>query len=1176
MRTTVGVEGYKAALRIATGGVLLLFFILASGMSLLAQTTTNPLSFENNYFVTGDYVVAGWTNKQVSPNHANYAIGTISVPDTLQQNAVTAGGQPQPAVQYSVPAGADIVAAVLYWQTVEKSSSAGVGALAYVNGKPVVGGLAQFKQPPSWSAGGCSGPSNGTTIVQTYRADVRPYLPIVNGVISPNTAYSVELADSGTNGSTAPFSLGATLVIVFRVLSGDYGMNAITFLDGGFSPSTTLPNMLQYIWGFYQPARLTPVVAKLTHIVGNGQANKGEIAYFNGQLLPNLYTLGTTTPKPAFPGLYNGDWDNPTWDVSGSMNSVTLSPAGVPAVTTEVDSSNTNSGCVTWGAIVFSTTVDQSNNDGVLDAWRNNTNAGYCDAGINSGQCKVGNLSDPGWVSLSGVTPSQAGQDVFIQADTMCTTLTSGGIDVPTCSGAGCTCNGSYAPPQSSIDMVTAAFQKKGINLHWDFKNYIEAPVCRDSDLTPPQLCMYPTTNTYSQPGVVPWKSGLVAIKNMPLNYSTESDCEANSDCIRIFQRGRKDSYHYVLFANRLGAPRWTFAGGTLTSAVWGADNKVTFTTSTPNNFDPSSQIGYDRLTVAGAITVPAMNGTFKVIPGNDDLHFSIDLSQESTPPPAPATAVTITSASDPNMTIYTGNAGTGSGMSDIGGADSVITLGGWDLSGAAAVNPNAGTLMHELGHTLGLTHGGYSYNSYGAKSNYVPTTQPNCKPNFQSIMSYLFQVDLLWNGSTDGSRVLDFSGRSILSLDETSAGNASGWSPTYAGTKWFTLSALAGTPATRHCDGTPKGNSPDMFEVEDLTTQFSWAGGQDVNYDGFASSLSGFTDWTQGQPGDRVGRMDLRQIGAAGSNSSAAGFNLGSGGGFNLGSGGGFNLGSGGGFNLGSGGGFNLGSGGGFNLGSGGGEDRGEINFDVANSYVRSPRFLNTTLTGNNTQVLLSWIVPTFFPTFDHYNVYRKADGDTNFTKLQPARPITGTSFSDLTTTGCTLYTYFVTTVIADPNVQAGYRESVPSNSQTITTACIFTGFASPLQTAGLSSYSGPFSIGKTLTIAWQLQDPVSLMFRNDLNLNTVLAKYAGPTPSSGKCPLPGNVNNPLLTLTLFAPFGTPNPGPFTYDQKKNKFLYNWTGTAGAQAGCWVIEVDVSFGQSPGVKAYPTTVQLK
>ena len=52
---------------------------------------------------------------------------------------------------------------------------------------------------------------------------------------------------------------------------------------------------------------------------------------------------------------------------------------------------------------------------------------------------------------------------------------------------------------------------------------------------------------------------------------------------------------------------------------------------------------------------------------------------------------------------------------------------------------------MHELGHTLGLTHGGTFYNNLGNNPpDYTPTFEANCKPNVQSSMSYLFQVDLL------------------------------------------------------------------------------------------------------------------------------------------------------------------------------------------------------------------------------------------------------------------------------------------------------------------------------------------------------------------------------------------------------------------------------------------------
>src|SRR6478609_8366994 len=72
-----------------------------------------PLSFGNNLFVTGDYIVAGAQNMNKTFSNG-YAVGNITIPD------------PNPGITgiKQVPAGAQIVDAILYWQTVEKTGVA--------------------------------------------------------------------------------------------------------------------------------------------------------------------------------------------------------------------------------------------------------------------------------------------------------------------------------------------------------------------------------------------------------------------------------------------------------------------------------------------------------------------------------------------------------------------------------------------------------------------------------------------------------------------------------------------------------------------------------------------------------------------------------------------------------------------------------------------------------------------------------------------------------------------------------------------------------------------------------------------------------------------------------------------------------------------------------------------
>nr|WP_062339901.1 DUF11 domain-containing protein [Herbidospora sakaeratensis] len=90
------------------------------------------------------------------------------------------------------------------------------------------------------------------------------------------------------------------------------------------------------------------------------------------------------------------------------------------------------------------------------------------------------------------------------------------------------------------------------------------------------------------------------------------------------------------------------------------------------------------------------------------------------------------------------------------GGNDFVVSLGAWpdfaNVGGQRAAE--AATLMHELGHTLGLAHGGRRDNG---------TLDPvNCKPNYYSVMNYLRQF-----ANYDAGRDLDFQENAAETLVE-------------------------------------------------------------------------------------------------------------------------------------------------------------------------------------------------------------------------------------------------------------------------------------------------------------------------------------------------------------------------------------------------------------------------
>lgn len=87
--------------------------------------------------------------------------------------------------------------------------------------------------------------------------------------------------------------------------------------------------------------------------------------------------------------------------------------------------------------------------------------------------------------------------------------------------------------------------------------------------------------------------------------------------------------------------------------------------------------------------------------------------------------------------------AGGSSGIAELPGNKFLVTLGAWGFAPNSArlqtilVNYQGGTIMHEFGHTLGLHHGGFEDQNY--------------KPNYFSIMNYMYQLNGLPSNASGG-----------------------------------------------------------------------------------------------------------------------------------------------------------------------------------------------------------------------------------------------------------------------------------------------------------------------------------------------------------------------------------------------------------------------------------------
>lgn len=173
--------------------------------------------------------------------------------------------------------------------------------------------------------------------------------------------------------------------------------------------------------------------------------------------------------------------------------------------------------------------------------------------------------------------------------------------------------------------------------------------------------------------------------------------------------------------------------------------DELVFTPCTPPAVNPNGSINIQALTPQGT---PSVAADFDEIKKANFGTAAERASQKTLNAKRLAFRYTVFG----HKQVGVNQAGAGnSGCAELPGDDLAITLGGFLITfvdgqghGRGSTDEQAGTLMHEIGHTVNLRHGGGD--------------NVNCKPNYRSVMSYTrqFQYSPLPIRRLDYSRAAD------------------------------------------------------------------------------------------------------------------------------------------------------------------------------------------------------------------------------------------------------------------------------------------------------------------------------------------------------------------------------------------------------------------------------------
>jgi hypothetical protein len=763
----------------------------------------------------------------------DYVVAGVDLPQQSQSNGFVTG-----TIQVSgVPANADIVAAYLYWETIWSSPSQLNGAL--FRGQPVSAvksSTVSLTGPysPCWSNGG-----NNLTMM---RADVRRLLPpqldangkptgkrVVNHAElqqyqqqfpDDNWLLTVTLPEAGT-GNQLPQSAGASLVIVYR--DPDPLPNA---------PAQPLRSIVVYDGVHVQsPAVMTTVntirgfvqsagtQAKLTHIVGSGAPNSTERVFTQSAV---SVLAGTDQFKSVSGASSDRGWSNPTFPVRLSEMASTSTALYGEEIRTRVDHVNENPyDCLAWAGIVFSTAVADTDGDGLIDKLESTSG--------------LKNPADEDFPDLASMGAVVGQRDLFIEVGAM---ENHGATSAPHSHMPSAnvlkTVGDALANPPAGTSPIAVHFDV-GPTLGAAYRAALQSSgadryIIAGSGATGGETIeeklysRFPTT-----PGTVSWPTGFQMYVHAPV--APDGSELTPAQIAACFDTGSS------------GSPG-------------------TGVNECRRRFDKTRQGLFHYVLYAHARGIPrsefpCLDAAGKPVPAG----------------PTGACAV------KPNADFYLPKSV--SGVGELPGRFFMVTLGLWDgLVGTEFMQ--ASTTLHELGHNLGLWHGGAApqfTNLSNARANTF--VEPNCKPNYFSIMSYLFQAtgvtDYLGNSSTRYSAEiadpLNEAGLSDTALTPTQLFKTAWYTPIVPGTFGF---AFHVSPSTKHCNGTPlfldaSGNPTELpmgrVAASTPVDPIDWNGAagvylpghnsQDINFDGFETgqpaTLVSFNDWANirmNQPG--------------------------------------------------------------------------------------------------------------------------------------------------------------------------------------------------------------------------------------------------------------------------------------------------------------------------------------